>query len=78
MKPRLHPADAFIYDNMDAQVAAFLGTGYGHNGSSDLILSRSYDNNFGPLTPDNWLVTPAVTLCEGSTFSFWACGQDAS
>ena len=55
-----------------------MGTGYGHNGSSDMIFSRSYDNNFGPLTPDNWLVTPAVTLCEGSTFSFWACAQDAS
>jgi gingipain K len=55
-----------------------MGTGYGHNGSSDMIFSRSYDNNFGPLTPDNWLVTPAVTLCEGSTFSFWACAQDAN
>jgi hypothetical protein len=55
-----------------------MGAGYGHNGSSDLILSRSYDNNFGPLTPDNWLVSPAVTLCENSTFSFYACAQDAS
>ena len=55
-----------------------MGTGYGHNGSSDMVFSRSYDNNFGPLTPDNWLVTPAVTLCEGSSFSFWACAQDAS
>jgi hypothetical protein len=53
-----------------------MGTGYGHNGSSDMIFSQSYDNNYGALTPDNWLVTPAVTLCEGSTFSFYACAQD--
>jgi hypothetical protein len=55
-----------------------MGTGYGHNGSSDMVFSQSYDNNFGALTPDNYLVTPAVTLCEGSTFSFYACAQDAS
>ena len=52
-------------------------TGSGHNASQDLIVSGSYSNVVGPLTPDNWLVSPAVTLCEGSTFSFWACGQDA-
>ena len=55
-----------------------MGAGYGHNGSSDMILSKSYDNNSGALTPDNWLVSPAVTLCEGSTFRFYACAQDAA
>ena len=55
-----------------------MGAGYGHNGSGDMILSKSYDNSIGALTPDNWLVSPAVTLCEGSTFSFWACAQDAA
>ncbi len=55
-----------------------MGAGYGHNGSSDLILSKSYDNNSGALHPDNYLVSPEVTLCEGSVFSFWACAQDAS
>ena len=52
--------------------------GSGHNSSNDLICSGSYSNVVGPLTPDNWLISPEVTLCEGSTFSFWACGQDAS
>jgi hypothetical protein len=55
-----------------------LGTGYGHNGSTDCVLSQSYDNNYGVVYPDNYLVSPAVTLCEGSTFSFWACAQDAN
>jgi len=41
-----------------------------------MMYSQSYDNNYGALTPDNWLVTPAVTLCENSTFSFYACAQD--
>jgi len=52
------------------------GTGYGHNGSNDLVLSQSYINNVGALTPDNYLVSPQVTL--GGTITFWACGQDAS
>ena len=53
--------------------------GAGHNSSADLICSGSYSNATGQaITPDNWLITPTVTLCEGSTFSFWACGQDAS
>ena len=55
-----------------------MGTGYGHNGSSDCVISQSYDNNYGPIQPDNYLISPAVTLCEGSSFSFWACAQDAS
>ena len=53
-------------------------TGAGHNASNDLIVSGSYSNVVGALTPDNWLISPVVTLCEGSTFSFWACGQDAN
>ena len=55
-----------------------IGTGYGHNGSSDCILSQSYDNNYGVVYPDNYLVSPQVTLAAGSTFSFYACAQDAS
>ena len=55
-----------------------MSSGYGHNGSNDMILSRSYDNNYGPLTPDNYLVSPQVTVGTGATFSFYACAQDAS
>ena len=55
-------------------ISQFAGTG--HNGSSDGVYSQSYDNNYGVLYPDNYLVTPQVTL--GGTFSFWACAQDAS
>ncbi len=53
--------------------------GSGHNASGDLICSGSYENNYyQALHPDNYLVSPQVNLVAGSTFSFWACGQDAS
>ena len=51
-------------------------TGNGHNGSLDLVLSQSYDNNFGVLYPDNYLVSPQVEL--GGIVRFYACAQDAS
>ena len=56
--------------------SAGMGTGYGHNGSSDMVFSKSYDNNSGALYPDNYLVSRQVTL--GGVFSFYACAQDAA
>ena len=57
-------------------------TGSGHNASTDLIVSGSYRNTSSSggevLTPDNYLVSPPLTLVAGSTFSFWACAQDAN
>ena len=47
----------------------------GHSGS-DMMVSGSYSNVNGVLTPDNWLISPQVEL--GGTFSMWAKGQDAS
>ena len=47
-----------------------------HSGEG-VMVSASYDNDLGmALTPDNWLITPVVTL--GKSVSFWASGQDAS
>ncbi|MBR1990988.1 MAG: choice-of-anchor J domain-containing protein [Bacteroidales bacterium] len=50
-----------------------------HTGAS-CIASASYINNVGALTPDNWLITPALAIpASGSTvLSWWATGQDAS
>ena len=50
--------------------------GTGHNGSNDLVVSASYSNVTGALSPDNYMVSPKLEL--GQTFSFWACAQDAS
>jgi hypothetical protein len=47
-----------------------------HEGNG-LVSSKSYDNDgVGVLYPDNWLISPEVTLGGGLTF--WACGQDPS
>ena len=48
----------------------------GHYGTVGMT-SGSYHGSAGALTPDNYLVTPKVNLVQGSTFSFWACAQDA-
>ena len=53
-------------------------SGTGHNESNDFVLSGSYSNlsGVGILFPDNYLVSPQITL--GGTITFWACGQDSS
>ena len=43
--------------------------GAGYNGSSDGLVTASYSNQLGVMTPDNWIVSPQVTL--GGTFSMW-------
>ena len=43
--------------------------GAGPNGSSDGLVTASYSNYLGVLTPDNWIVSPQVTL--GGSFSMW-------
>ena len=48
----------------------------GHNGSTTAVMSQSYANGVGALTPDNYLVSPKVKL-EGALM-FYACAQDAS
>ncbi len=44
-----------------------------HDGE-DCATSKSYDGDAGPLTPDNYLVSPQIEL--GGSISFWACAQD--
>ena len=51
--------------------------GSGNNASNDMVCSGSYSNETGAiLYPDNYLVSPQVTL--GGSISFYACGQDAN
>ena len=54
---------------------AALGNGHGHNGSNDMMISKSFQNNYG-IYPDNYLVTPKVKLGVVPQFSFYACAQD--
>ena len=44
-------------------------TGHTGNGS---VVSYSYDNStYAVLTPDNWLITPAISLSGTSLLSYW-------
>ena len=60
-----------VYLVEDASLA-----GSGNNASNDMVCSGSYSNMVGILTPDNYLVSPQVTL--GGSISFYACAQDAN
>ena len=54
-------------------------TFFPHSGE-DMISSESFSNmiGVGALHPDNYIVTHKVNITESSTFSFWACAQDAN
>ncbi len=40
------------------------------------VLSSSYINGVGALTPDNYLITPQINVGNGATLTFWECAQD--
>ena len=65
--------DSYTWD------ASFLyqSAGAAHTGDG-MIASASYINNLGPLTPDNWLISPAINLTAAANLTFWVKGQDAS
>ena len=48
-----------------------------HTGSNAMV-SGSYINGVGALTPDEYLISPRLTPTEGSEISFWAAATDAS
>lgn len=52
-----------------------LQSGYGYQ-SAGCAVSRSYDNNSGPLTPDNYLVTPKIYI-DGTTLTWMVAEQDS-
>ena len=49
---------------------------YSFHEGSGFIMSFSYENDYGPLTPDNWAITPEFEVPEDGLFTFWAQGQD--
>lgn len=54
-----------------------VGEGYGHHGSDGVLMSYSYSNYSGPLTPDNYLVSPPLSITANNHFvTFYACALD--
>ena len=58
----------------DGHVWEYANSSFRANSGNGVMVSASYDNNVGALTPDNWLVSPKVNL--GGTLTFYATGQD--
>ena len=57
------------------------GEGYGHNGSFGMIGSASWNNSMGALNPDNWFISPVISIPANfstTTLSWYAKGQDPS
>jgi len=53
------------------------GAEYAHSGEK-CASSSSYDNTAGPLTPDNWLISPKLSFPDDhvGTLKFWVAPQD--
>ena len=54
------------------------GFGFDAHSGEGAMTSASYINGVGALTPDNWLISPAIVVGNGSTLSYWHDAQDAS
>lgn len=64
-------ANWYVLNNSQSESGGYnVHSGDGH------ITSASYAS--GALTPDNWLITPAINLVANSTLTFWVAGQDPS
>ena len=63
--------DGFKWDNSALEFDVFDA----HSGAY-CMTSASYRNDVGALTPNNWLVTPAIAVTAGSQLSFWVDAQD--
>lgn len=54
-----------------------IGGGYGHNGSDGAVFSYSYSNYSGALSPNNYLVSPQLTITSNNHYvSFYASALD--
>ena len=68
--------DGFTWENFKDSFADETG-GSGHNGTYGGALSYSYVNSYGPLTPDNYLVTDKTyKIGANSQLRFYVCGLD--
>lgn len=69
-------ADGDTY-NWDA--ASPVANGFTPHTGAGLISSASYVNSVGALTPNNWLISPQITIPSGgATLTFWVAAQDAT
>ena len=67
-------------DGFDWTVSLSASFGLTAHSGTHIISSASYDNDYGdPLYPDNWLISPAITLGDGEMeLQWWHYTQDAN
>ena len=54
-----------------------VGAGYGHNGSDGVMMSYSYSNYSGALNPNNYLVSPKLTITANNHYvTFYGAALD--
>ena len=63
--------DGFNWINVIEQ-----GFGFEAHTGLGAMTSASYDNTAGALTPDNWLITPAIQVTATSQLNYWHSAQD--
>ncbi len=54
------------------------GDNFGTHEGDYCAVSASYINDIGALTPDNWLITPPISIQDGFELSVWVAGQDVN
>lgn len=69
------PAGWMMVDN-DEDGENWFTYSYSPHSGGKCIASASYSFSSGALTPDNWLITPAVAIPDSATLSWWAAAQD--
>ena len=56
-----------------------VSTTHSTNSGDYCYVSASWEQNAGPLTPDNWLITPEIVIPEGgATITWYTAAQDAN
>ncbi len=73
--------DADTYNWMRYTATGAANTGEACAGSASFVNDTRNQNNYktptrGALTPDNWLITPRLTITNGDELSFWIAAQD--
>jgi len=74
------PPDGWIAIDNDADGYnwfSFTVENTAHTGTKSAA-SASYLNGVGPLTPDNWLITPRLAITSGDELAYWIAAQDAA
>ncbi len=81
----VEPSWTFVDSDGDGYNWTWAGPGYFETNpaysNEGIIYSASYINNLGALTPDNWMISPAIDLSDAADdviVSIYAKGQDPS